>query len=96
MWPLMTSEVMLYLMKKLRLHNVSINRIFYQNQFINKYAGKITIYSHLFLNSKQYLTLMDIGYVCITFHLMISLHCTIDMIDINRQLIPSFWSHKIA
>jgi hypothetical protein len=33
MWSLMTSEVILYFLKNLHLHNVSI-----QNQFINKYA----------------------------------------------------------
>ena len=40
MGPLMTSEVILYLMKNSRLHNVSIHRNFYQNRFINKYVRK--------------------------------------------------------
>ena len=36
----MTSEVILYFIKKMRLHKVSIHINFYQNQFINKYARK--------------------------------------------------------
>ena len=40
LWPSMTFEVILYFMKILRLHNVSIHRNFYQNRFINKYARK--------------------------------------------------------
>ena len=40
MWPFMTSEVLLYQMKSLRLHNISNPRIFYKNQFINEYASK--------------------------------------------------------
>ena len=36
----MTSEVILYLMKYLRLFNVSIHRDFYQDRFINKYDRK--------------------------------------------------------
>ena len=36
----MTFEVILYLMKNLRLHDVSIHRNFYQNRFINEYARK--------------------------------------------------------
>ena len=36
----MTFEVILYFMKNLRLYNVSIHRIFYQNRFINEYARK--------------------------------------------------------
>ena len=40
MLPLMTSEVKLYLMKNLRLYNVSIYRNFFQDRFINEYARK--------------------------------------------------------
>ena len=36
----MTFEVILYFMKKLRLHNVSIHRNLYQNRLINEYAKK--------------------------------------------------------
>ena len=36
----MTFEVILYFMKNLRLHNVSIHRKFYQNRFINEYGRK--------------------------------------------------------
>ena len=43
MWPLVTYEVTLYLMKNLRLHNVSIHRHFYQNRFIYEYAKKAKI-----------------------------------------------------
>ena len=35
---LMTSEVTLYLMKNLHLHNVSIHKNCYQNRFINEYV----------------------------------------------------------
>ena len=35
----MTSEVIPHFMKKLRLHNLSNHRIFYQNQFINELLG---------------------------------------------------------
>ena len=36
----MTSEVILYLVKNLRLYNVSIHIYFYQNRFINECARK--------------------------------------------------------
>ena len=36
----MTSEVILYIMKNLRLHNVSNHRTFYQDQLINERARK--------------------------------------------------------
>ena len=36
----MTFDVILYFMKNLHLHNVSIQGNFYQNQFINEYARK--------------------------------------------------------
>jgi hypothetical protein len=36
----MTSEVIFYLMKNLRLHNISIHRNCYQDRFINEYARK--------------------------------------------------------
>ena len=36
----MTFEVIIYFMKNLRLHNVSIHRNFYQNRFINEYDRK--------------------------------------------------------
>ena len=32
--------LLLYFMKKFRLHNVSIHRNYYQNRFINKYTRK--------------------------------------------------------
>ena len=38
MWPLMTSEVILYLEKNLRLNNVGKHRNLYQNLFIKEYA----------------------------------------------------------
>ena len=38
--PSMTFEVILYFIKTLRLHNVSIHRNFYQNRFVNEYARK--------------------------------------------------------
>ena len=40
MLSLMTSEVILYFIKKMRLHNVSFHINFYQNWFINKYASR--------------------------------------------------------
>ena len=40
MWPSITSEGLLHLMKILHLYNVSVHRNFYQNQFINEYARK--------------------------------------------------------
>ena len=40
MWPLMNSEVILYSIKNLCHHNVSINRNGYQNLFINENARK--------------------------------------------------------
>ena len=36
----MTFEVIIYFIKNLRLHNVSIHRNFYQNWFINEYDIK--------------------------------------------------------
>ena len=36
---------------------------------------------------KQFYSLM---YLC-----MYTVHCTLDMINIDKQLIPSFWSHII-
>ena len=38
MLPSMTSEIILYLMKNLRLYNVIIHKNFYQNQLKNKFA----------------------------------------------------------
>ena len=38
--PLMTFEIILIYMKYLRIHNISIYIIFYQNRFINEYVRK--------------------------------------------------------
>ena len=50
-----TSDVILYFMENLRLHNVSIHRNFYQNLFIKEYARKkkvkIPVLKTGFLNS---------------------------------------------
>ena len=40
MWPWITFGVILYFIQNLRIFNVSIHRIFYQNHFINECARK--------------------------------------------------------
>ena len=40
LWPLMTFEVILIEKKYLRIHNISVHIIFYQNRFINESVRK--------------------------------------------------------
>ena len=59
-WPLMTSEVILYLIKNVRLYNVSIQINLYKIRFINECARKIKAKipeSHIFrvLQSQSFL-----------------------------------------
>ena len=51
MWPSMTFEAILNQMKYLRIHNVCIHIILYQNQFINESAMRIFSNSCNFVNT---------------------------------------------
>ena len=66
MWPLMTFEVILQFMKKLRLLNVSIHRNVDQNRFINECARKKKAksyrVSHFFLWDAEELMLLINSY----------------------------------